>query len=84
MNTIDYPGFKNLGGIVDVKFPSPDDMPIDGKAAIEELQKMIDEGFSGYSFTELDAGLKLAITILKKMQKSSYEDLLAKCKLTQI
>lgn len=66
------------------KFPTIEDMSIDGKILINELQKMIDEIEDDSEEQSVHFGLKIAISTAKSLQEKAYHDFLAACKLTQV
>ena len=66
------------------RFPTVEDMSIDGKALIDELQKMIDELEDDSKEKSGHFGLKVAISTVKSLQEKAYQDFLATCKFTQV
>lgn len=87
MNTVDFRGIQKtseLDAATVTRFPTVEDMSIDGKTLIDELQKMIDELEDDSEGQSVHFGLKVAISTAKSLQEKAYQDFLAACKLTQV
>ena len=87
MNTVNFRGIQKMSELDDVtvtRFPMVEDMSIDGRTLINELQKMIDECEDDSEGQDVHFGLKIAISTAKSLQEKAYHDFLAACKLTQV
>lgn len=83
MNTIDSRGVMKMNladAISSVKFPTVDDMSVNGKIVIDRLRKLIDESDD----KQVIAGLEQAVLVVQDIQKTAYQEFLAQCKLTQV
>ncbi len=75
---------SELDAVTVIKFPTVEDMSINGKVVIDELQKMIDEVEGELEGQSIVFGLKVAMTTVKELQEKAYQDFLAACKITQV